>query len=157
MRKSIFITFLVLTAITEFALGQEDSLVSIYKVHSNLYFSRNTESAFFDLDGKRYYELFSPASYTLDRVKGTALGTATGIFIDFQDEEFTGKLMYGFIPFGDSKHPHPVYFRASADIIQGRATINLSQVLSGRYDMIGWQEKGYGTIGYRVINDEGRM
>ena len=77
MRKSIFITFLVSLIISEFAFGQEDSLVAIYKSHSNLYFSRNTESAFFEFDNVRYYELYSPASYTLDKVRGTATGTSS--------------------------------------------------------------------------------
>ena len=84
-------------------------------------------------------------------------GTHTGLFFDFKDESLNGKLIYGFIPMGDSKHPHPVYFRIPAKIMQGKVAINIAQVLKGTYDMIGWEKSGKGTMGYRVVNEDGRI
>ena len=157
MNKIKILTILLVLCSVSLSIGQEDSIIAIYNVHSNLYFNKIQEKAFILEDGVPAYEVFIPSEYTLEKVQGKILGTSTGLFFEFGDEEFSGKLMFGFIPYGDSKYPHPVYFRSSTDILMGRATINISQVLSGRYDMIDWAGKGYGTIGYRIINEDGEM
>ncbi|HRF37960.1 MAG TPA: hypothetical protein PK198_04155, partial [Saprospiraceae bacterium] len=69
---------------------------------------------------------------------------------------FNGKLYYGFIPHGDARHPHPVYFRAPVNIVNGKAAIRIIG-MSGSYDMVGWQKNERGVVGYRVTDDTGQM
>lgn len=103
---------------------------------------------------KNYYLQESSAKYTLEQMKGSPRGDAKGIAFFF-GKDFKGWLYYGFIDYTDSKHPMPVYFKKEVDIIDGAALINITDNLSGKYDMIGWEESGRGTLGYRVVNDEG--
>ena len=104
---------------------------------------------------RKIYELIETAEYSLNQVMGSPVGTATGI--DFNFQGLQGRMYYGFVPYGDSKHPHPVYFARSVEIDSGRASINIATSLRGRYDMIGWEKSGKGTLGYRVINEHGNF
>ena len=105
--------------------------------------------------GKKIYEYQAPADYSLDQLMGSPQGTDTGIDFDFKGID--GKLFFGFIPYGDSKHPHPVYFRRSVPIEEGKATINIAAQLKDRYDMVGWESAGKGTLGYRVVDSQGQF
>ncbi|MEO1383502.1 MAG: metallophosphoesterase, partial [Bacteroidota bacterium] len=84
-------------------------------------------------------------------------GTKIGIKFNFDKRGFSGKLYYGFIPYGDSKHPHPVFFKRWSEIEKGKASIDILGQLEGRYDMIGWAKNGYGTLGFRVMGDDGQV
>ena len=93
----------------------------------------------------------------LEKIRGKIDGFKAGLFFDFNDDKMTGKLVYGLIPQGDSRYPHPVYRSSTEKIVGGKVAINIERQLSGRYDMIGWAESGKGTIGYRVINATGEI
>lgn len=93
----------------------------------------------------------------LEKIRGQIAGTSTGLYFDFNDEKLNGKLVFGLIPQGDSKHPHPVYRSTTVQILGGKVAINILRTLAGRYDMIGWKESGKGTIGYRIINSTGNI
>ena len=112
---------------------------------------------YLEINGERSYERMEEPPYTLTQMQGDPKGTETGIAFDFGSEAFVGKLYFGLIPYGDSKHPHPVYLYASMPIEKGKAHVDISRYLSGRYDMIGWEESGHGTLGYRVANASGAM
>ncbi|MEM6261193.1 MAG: hypothetical protein AAGI38_01700 [Bacteroidota bacterium] len=107
--------------------------------------------------GQKYVEITEKARYTLSRMKGNPQGTPSGISFDFGLEDMEGILYYGFIPYGDSRHPHPVYFKYPEAILGGKAHITLKDNMVGKYDMVNWQEKGYGTLGYRVTNTNGTL
>ena len=91
----------------------------------------------------------------LENIRGKISGTRSGLYFDFNDEELNGLLVFGLIPKGDSKYPHPVYRGTPARIVDGKVAISIERQLGGRYDMVGWHESGKGTIGYRVINSAG--
>ena len=93
----------------------------------------------------------------LEKVRGKIAGTSTGLYFDFSDEELEGTLVFGLIPKGDSKYPHPVFRSSTVNIMGGKVAINISRQLAGRYDMVGWAKSGKGTIGYRVINKSGEF
>ena len=93
----------------------------------------------------------------LENVRGKIAGTSNGLYFDFNDEKLEAKLVFGLIPFGDSKHPQPVYYGRSANIKYGKVAINITQQLRGTYDMVGWAKTGKGTLGYRLINNTGKM
>ena len=94
--------------------------------------------------------------YGLTRMKGAPEGTEKGIAFNF-GEGFSGKLYFGFIPFGDSKHPLPVYFRRFELIRNGQAEIKITDYLKGTYDMVGWEASKKGTLGYRVVDTTGQF
>ena len=112
---------------------------------------------YLEVDTVKEYEVAFQNPLELTKIRGNIKGFAKGLFFDFQEEEFSGTLVYGFIPYGDSKHPQPVYFRASAEIIQGKTTINIANQMRGTYDMIGWEKNGKGTLGYRVVDGGGKI
>jgi len=94
--------------------------------------------------------------YHLKEMKGDPQGTNAGIAFDFKNPDFKGLMYYGFIHYNDSRHPLPVY-RSSARIENGLVEINIKNDMSGKYDMIGWEETGMGTLGYRILNSYGQM
>ncbi len=127
---------------------------AVPSVHSNLK-SENGE-LFFEVEGRKFLEVKPSPAYTLEQMKGQPKGTTDGLEFFF-GEEFTGTMYYGFIPYGDSKHPLPVYLYRSSKIENGKASINIARYMSGRFDMIGWEHSGKGTLGYRVLNEQGRI
>ncbi len=76
-----------------------------------------------------------------------------GLVFNFK-KKFNGTLYYGFIKYNDGKYNYPVFFKKPARIIDGTATIDIKR-LSGKYDMIDWEQKEKGTVGYRVCDDKG--
>ncbi len=127
----------------------------IPSVHSKIEFKggqlivQNGDNTFKELEEQGYY--------TLNQLMGDPRGVAEGITFDFKNTNFSGTLYYGFIPYGDSDHPQPVFFRRSAKILGGKTFVEIKKTLSGRFDMISWQENGKGTLGYRVVNSEGMI
>jgi len=99
----------------------------------------------------------SAPRYTLEQLQGNPQGTDTGIAFDFNMPDFTGILYYGFIKFTDARHPLPVYFKRIGKIRNGKTEINIKDNMSGKYDMIGWEKSGRGTLGYRVVDQKGRI
>ncbi|MFC2123819.1 metallophosphoesterase [Bacteroidota bacterium] len=129
--------------------------VKIPRVHSNI-ISDFDGNLLLQYDGKQIFARRDTAQITLEKLIGDPQATKNGIYFDFKDALGSGTLYYGFIPYGDSKHPQPVFFRQPVQILNGKAFVNLT-TMGGRYDMIGWQKKGYGTLGYRVVNNMGDM
>lgn len=135
-------------------IGQRLKKKDIPAVHNNLGVDQG--KVFVQLNDRQIFDIGDGADYTLEQMRGNPQGTEKGILFDFGNKEMGGLMYYGFIPYGDSKHPHPVYFRAPSPIVEGRAFANID-ILRERYDMIGWQAKGKGTIGYRVVDTAGNM
>lgn len=123
-------------------------------IHHNL--SQDEIGPYFTIQNRKFYQAILEKSYSLPKIYGNPTGTEIGLDFDFQDSLMTGSVYFGLIPYGDSKHPSPVYFRTPASINYGKASVSIAQ-LAGRYDMINWQGNGKGTLGYRVINDKGEM
>ncbi len=123
-------------------------------VHHNL--SQDELGPFFSVQNKKYYQAIVEKSYVLPNMYGNPQGSSDGIDFDFQDSTLNGSIYFGLIPYGDSKHPTPVYFRSPAQISNGKASVSIQQ-LGGRYDMVNWQTNEKGTLGYRVINSQGDM
>jgi 3',5'-cyclic AMP phosphodiesterase CpdA len=123
-------------------------------VHHNL--GLDDVGPHFTVKGKKYYQAVLAKSHSLPQMYGNPEGTDKGIAFNFQDTTFSGSLDFGFIPIGDSKHPQPVFFKSPVDIINGKAEVRISS-LAGRYDMINWEENNKGILGYRVVDEGGRI
>jgi hypothetical protein len=131
--------------------AQKTKVATVPAVHSSI--AKDKKGYYFPFRNKKIYELVDTPKYTLPQLMGSPKGTDKGLDFDFKG--LNGKMMFGFIPYGDSKHPQPVYFRSSTLIINGKASIDILGQLKGTYDMVGWEESQKGTLGYRVVNDVG--
>ncbi|MEN8250640.1 MAG: metallophosphoesterase [Bacteroidota bacterium] len=129
--------------------------LEIPAVHSNIIQGEGMLMVEYDGGKATHVEYLNPL--LLNNIRGKIAGTASGLFFDFNDKELEGKMVFGLIPFGDSKHPQPVYYSRSAQIKTGKTAINIKNQLRGRYDMVGWEKSGKGVIGYRIINDKGNI
>jgi len=112
--KFSLVSLLLLYTIGSFA--QKDSLENVSLVHTNIFYNNKTNRQLIIIGDMVGDEVSIPSKHNLVQLRGTITGTAVGLFFDFGTADLEGKLVYGFIPQGDSKHPHPVYFRTSVDI-----------------------------------------
>ena len=130
--------------------------VTVPAVYSNI--EKDSRGLYLKMeDGRKLYERKRDAyQLTLDAFEGRISGTEKGLALDFGKVVKEGRVYYGFIAKGDSKHPMPVYYKRTARIENGRAEINIDK-LRGKYDMIGWEESGKGRMGYRVEDASGRL
>jgi hypothetical protein len=101
-------------------------------------------------------EAYRPPVWTVAQVRGNPRGTENGIAFDFGKPDFAGTLIFGLIPYHDTKYPQPV-FRTSTPIVGGKAEINIKTSITERYDMVGWQKTGTGVLGYRIVSQTGGM
>ncbi len=109
-----------------------------------------------DRNGNKVRETVTSPAYTLAQMRGAPEGTEEGILFDFGGG-LNGKLYYGFTPYGQSDYPLPVFFKKTLPIKEGKVELKIAGVLDGKYDMVDWQEKGYGTLAYRVANEQGEL
>lgn len=129
---------------------------SIPSSYSNMGYNDQGKLFLNTVKGDTIYALTEEPKYTLERLMGNPKGSENGIAFDFQIPDMTGFLYYGFIDLEKSKHPTTIYFRSTAEIKEGKAQINIKK-MDGVYDIVGWQKKGGGTIGYRVVNPKGEF
>ncbi len=146
----IFVSFFSCKSTSQ--ITQKSIVPSVY---SNIHIDE-TGKLYLERDGEKIYETISKPDYTLSNMKGNPKGTAKGISFDFGIPDFDGTLYFGFIPFKDSKHPLPVYFKSPSTISKGKTNLNIKQ-MAGRYDMIDWEKNGKGTLGYRVVTKRGKI
>ena len=136
--------------------GQEAASPAIPKVVAGVTKTPQGGLMFQGKDQPPTLEAFRPPIWTLAQVLGSPRGTENGIAFDFGKPEFAGTLVFGLVPFHDTKYPQPVY-RTSTPIAGGKAEINIKTSITDRYDMVGWQKSGTGVIGYRIISQTGGM
>ncbi len=150
LRTMLVITF---TGLPLFASAWQNGPVDIPAVYSNLH--RDASGKLYIQKGaNKYFQKDRAARYTLKQMIGNPRGTGSGLSFDF-GLKTNGTLYYGFINFQDSKHSVPVYFKKTAQIISGKAAVDIKKGLSGKYDMIGWEKNKKGALGYRVANTQG--
>jgi hypothetical protein len=98
-----------------------------------------------------------PPRYSLGQMRDGITGTDEGLAFNFRDPKLNGRLYYGFIAPSDARYPYPVYFKRYARIEDGRCSVDILNRMSGKYDMVGWQESGQARLGYRVVNERGEL
>lgn len=123
-------------------------------VHNNLRSDENGKLMIKD-SAHTFYLVEEEPAYTLQQLKGNPRGDSRGIALYFGD--LKGQVYYGFIDYKGSKHPQPVYYKEPVKIENGSALINIKEKLKGKYDMIGWEKTGLGTVGYRVVAENGTL
>ena len=143
---------IALLLIAEFSCAQN---IKIPGSHKNI--KQAGVGVVVDVDGKQANDVTYLNPYSLENIRGKIMGTGTGLYFDFNDESLEARLIFGLVPFNDSKHPQPVYYARSASVKGGRVAVNIKNQLSGTYDMVGWGKSGKGTLGYRLINSSGSI
>ncbi len=151
MKRQLFLIVMITGSIIYGCHAQK----KVPKVYSNM--GIEGKQVYVERNGARVYNVDLPAYHTLTQMLGNPIGTQQGIAFDFQDTLLNGTLYYGLIHYNDSRHPLPVYFRSTAEIVGGKTQIDILRNLSGRFDMTGWGKSGNGTIGYRVVDEYGSM
>lgn len=151
MKKSklLFVLWLVCSFISK-------SQVVVPKVYTNIMIDNKGELSF-DNNGILLKALNIPAEYKLSDLTGNPKGTENGIDFDFKLPNFNGTLFFGFIPLNESRHPMPVFNKVPVRIINGKASINIRKELTGSNDLIEWGQSKKGLIGYRIIDQNGKM
>jgi hypothetical protein len=145
-----FITAIGLFLIVLAGLGQK-----VPQTHQNLGY--DNMGVYLIKNGNKIYASTANDKFQFTDLYGNPQGNQQGISLNFKFPELNGTLYYGFINYNDSKYPQPVYFKRYSKIDSGKAYINIRKNLSGKYDMVGWEKRGFGTLGYRIIRSDGQM
>ncbi|MEM6802948.1 MAG: metallophosphoesterase [Bacteroidota bacterium] len=148
--KVVLLSITLISLLTAPACAQK---VRIPDVHSNM--TKKGGKLQITAGERVFVERKTESALSLQNMRGNATGFEQGILLDFKNPELNGRVFLGLLPYHDSKHPMPIYRRLH-DISEGKTQLVLSKNFEGRYDMIDWVEKGYGTLGYRVISEEGK-
>jgi len=143
---------IALLAISQIGISQN---IEIPKSYSNLTFN-DKGILTFNMNGKILEENYNDSPRVLENIIGNPKGSKKGISFDFGKAVESGIVYYGFIPFHDMKYPLPVYFKKTAKIIDGKAEVDLLK-MKGKYDMISWEEKKIGNLGYRIQDATGKL
>ncbi|OQY03888.1 MAG: hypothetical protein B6I20_04135 [Bacteroidetes bacterium 4572_117] len=109
------------------------------------------------VSGRKVYADKPDDSFKFIDLYGNPKGHQLGIDLDFKHPRLNGILYYGFINYNGAKMPQTVFFRKSAKIKGGKSSIDIKQNLSGRYDMVGWEESRKGILGYRIVLGNGAI
>ncbi len=144
--KAKLLLFLLSFGLSPLLAQEVPSIYSnIGKDDQGVYYKKANGQKLYSAEGK---------GLSLEQFEKAPYGTEEGIAFDMGDLE--GTLYYGFLSQEGNYH-FPVYFKRSSSIEDGKARIDIRNEMSGKYDMIGWEEKGRGSLGYRVLNEKGKM
>ncbi|MDE5418511.1 metallophosphoesterase [Labilibaculum sp. DW002] len=146
----IFISLGLLLSLFSAVCAQE-----VPAVYSNVGSDEN--GVFLKIEDRKIYAITPKDKFQYEDLYTAAIGTKAGLTFNFKYPELQGTLYYGFINYKDGSYPQPVYFRESSPIKVGITQIPIKNHLSGKFDMINWEETGKGILGFRIVSDKGNM
>lgn len=164
MKKYMYIVYLLILLLVIYGVGKlmerftrqaEVDLPEVPAVYSNIKSAGNS-LIMIDGDGKEWPAVRHKPSFNLDQFLNAAKGYENGVRFNF-GPDFEGKLYFGFIDRSETSTSLPVFYKEPADISAGHAEINITDKLSGKYDMVNWQKKGISELGYRVVDESGNI
>jgi len=147
---------LVVVSATGLVLRSQRNAPAIPAMFSNIKANAEGALVFQIPGGATFVERERQPAWTVDQLQGSPVGTDTGLLLDFKKPGYSGTLVWGLIPYHDTKYPQPVY-RTSVAIRDGKAEIDIKGRVSGVYDMVGWEKSGSAVIGYRIMSSSGGM
>jgi hypothetical protein len=97
------------------------------------------------------------AKFTLSNVTPNVVGDKHGLHLQFSAKGlFNGKIVYGLIPYEQHSYPTAVLrFESKIESATGHAFLSIGKDLKDGFDHTGWQKRGFGVIGYRLIDSTG--
>jgi hypothetical protein len=144
--------FLLASILTISGLFAQKEIPSVYNT-----FHYEGDVLVYENDGQKLKEFIRESPLTLDNVLYGIKAYDNGLAFDLGDDSLNGIIYYGLINYEDSKQPVPVWYKRIVQIQHGKAKINIRKRLSGKYDMSGWESKGVGTLGYRIVRNDGQF
>lgn len=102
-------------------------------------------------------KFFGDENINLENISAVPYGTKNGLKFDFKNNNLNGFLYYGFISTNNTKLPKVIYVNKKSEIKNGEAEINILKDMNEEYDIVDWQTKAKGLIGYRVTDNEGNI
>ena len=147
--------YLILLILSTYTVNGQVNTQRLYKDIPLVYSNITPDST-----GRLHFNGFPLANeepfYQLNNVRINPTGSKKGIVFDFKNIHFQGTIYYGLFPKNPAKYPQAVFFRISAKIIEGRAQINISE-LKGKYDIADWEKNAKARLGYRIVNQYGKI
>lgn len=138
-----------------FSRQAEVELPAVPEIYSNIQSSDNN-LVMIDGEVKEWPAVRYSPSYTLDQFVNAAQGYEHGVRFNFGGN-FNGKLYFGFIKRSENSTSLPVSYREAVNINDGRAEVSITEMFSGKYDMVDGQQKGISELAYRVLDEKGRI
>jgi hypothetical protein len=131
---------------------EQTTKFEIPKVLHNLDYD-DSGRLFVQIDDKKAYLMESEPTLTSESFASCFSTADEGLQLDLNNPDFNGTLYYGFIPDAET-YSYPIYYKRSKEIKAGKSILHIAS-LTGKYDMVKWQETGRGLFGYRVLDDSG--
>lgn len=145
----------ILLSFTSFFLWLSLSAQHVPDIYSNIAFDEKGLHVLFDK--RKVYAIHKQDQFKFEDLYSNITGTNEGLEFDFIFPDLNGILYYGFINYDDGRYPQPVYFRESAKIEGGKTQIPIRRNLSGKYDMVNWEQEGKAILGYRIVSNKGTI
>jgi len=145
--------FILISLFTFVSLNAQK--IKIPKSYSNIKYKKGVLGI---KKGKEFYPdvSFDP-TYVYSKIAEPEIkGDQKGITIDFKDKKINGTVYFGLIKSSNIKYPLPVFFKRKAKVKEGKVYLKLTK-LSGKYDFTDWEKNKKMAVGYRYINEKGRM
>ncbi len=153
--------FLVIQFMFSFAFttsfARELSDKDIPKVYKNIIIEDGNPVFVDSESNKKYYLNRGKHNFTVKNFINPAIGTDNGIEFDFGNSRIEGILYYGLFQENSSKFKFPIYLNSSSKVNDGKASINISDNLSGKKDISNWQKTGITKLGYRLVDKSGNF
>ncbi|MEZ4684513.1 MAG: hypothetical protein R3B47_00145 [Bacteroidia bacterium] len=149
----VFQILCLLVALATLSCSAQKSIIP--STFSNNVKQDNKGALYLEL-GDEKYPVAAPTGIGKDQAMPRIEAAAEGLRFSFGENSPVLGIYYGFLPYDDSGHPMPVYRNFSLIDSKGNLDLNINK-LQGKYDMIGWVEKGVGTVGYRVVGREAQL
>lgn len=154
--KNYFLTFIISFIILTFnPLLASDS--SIPEVYQGLKYQGNELIYINPIDRSVLKSKDYEALLTIQNLINPAVGTENGIKFDFKSPNLNGVLYFGLYQKISRNIQYPIYLNQSVLIKNGIAEINISNNLAKKYDIADWENDGLGKIGYRIVNESGKI
>ncbi len=128
----------------------------IPKSYSNIKTDSSNKLYFHNPANNKNYYASNVPEYSIDEFLIEPSGTEKGCVFDFKAPEFNGLIYYGLIREEGVDFRLPVFFKRTAEIIDGKAMINISH-LRGKYDFVDWEKNKELLLGYRIVNKNGEI
>ncbi|GAB4038427.1 hypothetical protein [Spirosoma gilvum] len=107
-------------------------------------------------NGQKLADLDKKDTYTLTQMVGNPVGNETGIQLDFNKPGFSGTVAYG--PYNDkADYPAIAFLPRTVPIQDGKALLDIKNSVKAVNDFFKLSDKGEGILGYRVLDNTGRI
>ncbi|GAB4043295.1 hypothetical protein [Spirosoma jeollabukense] len=107
-------------------------------------------------NGQKLVDLDKKDVYSLTQMVGNPVGNETGILLNFSKPGFTGTVAYG--PYNEkAEYPAIAFLPRTVPIQDGKALLDIKGTIKAVNDFFKLIEKGQGVIGYRALDNAGRI